>query len=91
MCLVKPAPPSVSNGLQQAISLCFLRFSLAVVLPVADIGPEPFLVALFLVGSILRIGVHLFLLPLSFSGSLTPLFAAEFLILVPVHITTHFS
>ena len=79
---MKPAPASVSESLQQAISLSFLRLSLAVVFPVAGIGPEPFLVALSLVGSILRIGVHLVALPLRFSGSLTPRSPAEPLISV---------
>jgi hypothetical protein len=65
-------PTPVSDPLQQAISLDLLRMSLAVVFPIGGIGPEPFLVALSLVGSILLITTHLVPLPLCFSGSLTP-------------------
>jgi hypothetical protein len=71
------ATTPVSDGLQLAISFGLLRVSFAVVSPIGGIGPAPFLVALSLVCSILRVSVYLISLPLCFSGSLTPRFLTK--------------
>ena len=75
-------PPSVSDGLQLAISLGLLWMSFAVVFPIVGISPEPFMVALSLARLILRVSFHLVALPLCFSGSLTPWSLTEPLISV---------
>ena len=103
---MKLVPTSVSDRLQQTISLGLLRISLPVVFPIGGIGPEPFLMALSLVRFILQVTIHLVPLPLCFSGSLAPWSLTEPLISVSwtwrkvittmtardlIHTTTHIS